>query len=88
MKYLILMFGLICGSAVFMLCGTETAFGQNEKTSAQMNPPKLIRYTRPKRKKAQIPAKSSAGAKSKRKKTKLRRKIDSSKVPQLIRPAN
>lgn len=59
---------ILAGSIIFQ---PEIAFGQ-EKTSAKSNPPRLIRYSKPTKKKA--------------KKRKMKRKIDLSKVPQLIRP--
>lgn len=83
-----LIYGLILVLAGATLCQPEIAFGQNQKTSAQTNPPKLIKYTKPKQRKILNSANAYTGAKGKRKKPKLRRKIDSSKVPQLIRPAN
>lgn len=87
MKSIILITGLIFGSAYFMFCQPTTAFGQDDKTSAKTKPPVLVRYVKPTRAKNKINRRNSA-AKNKRKKTVLRRKVDSSKVPQLIRPAN
>jgi hypothetical protein len=71
-----LIFGFMLISAGLIFSQPETACGQNAQTSRQTNPPKLIRNTKP--------------AKNKRKKTKLRRKVDLSKVPRVIsvRPAN
>lgn len=85
---IILTYGLILVLTGATLSQPETAFGQNEKTAAQTNPPKFIKYTKPARKRISNFANASRGAKNKRKKIKPRRKIDSSEIPRLIRPAN
>jgi hypothetical protein len=83
-----LIYGLILVLAGATLCLPETANGQNKKTSAQTNPPKLIKYIKPVRKKILNSANADSKVKSKRKKTRMRRIVDLTKVPRLIRPAN
>lgn len=83
-----LIYGLILVFVGATLCQPAIAYGQNKKTSAQTNPPKLIKYTKPKQKKIPNSVNAYSSTKGKKKRTKLRRRIDSSKVPQLIRPAN
>lgn len=82
-----LIYGLILVLVGATLCQPAIAYGQNEKTSAQTKAPKLIKYTKPAQKKSQNSA-NLYKVNGKRKRPKLRRKIDSSKVPQLIRQAN
>lgn len=90
MKSLILIFGLILVSAGLVLCQPKTAFGQNDKTSAKTKPPVVVRIIKQTRTKAKINRRNSVntGAKGKRKRPTLRRRVDLSKVPRLIRPAN
>jgi hypothetical protein len=70
-----LIFGLILLLAGGTFCRPENAFGQHDKSSAQIKPPKVVRYSKPTR------------TKNKRKKT-MHRKVDLSKVPRVVRPAN
>lgn len=90
MKRLILIFGLILGSAGFMVCQPETAFGQDDKTSVKSKPPTIIKYTKQAKTKRTANRWNSANpnnnANGKRKRPRLRRKVDLSKVPYLIRP--
>ena len=91
MKSLILIFGFLLIVTGLTVCQPETAFGQ-DKTTVKSKPPMLIRNTKQTRSKTKNKRRNSvnfynkAGKKSK--KTKLRRKVDLSKVPRLIRPAN
>lgn len=75
-----LIFGLILVLAGSIVCQPETAFGQDNLKLVKSNPPKLVRHIKLKKN----------DTKNERKKMKLRRKIDMSKVPRVIsiRPAN
>lgn len=73
MKNLIFSFMMVLVGLI--LCQPETTYGQNNQKSVKSNPPKLVKFVKP----------TKTGAKNKRKKTKLRRKVDMSKVPRVIK---
>ena len=79
-----LIYGLILVLAGAMLCLPGIAYGQNKKTIVRIDPPKLIKYTKPVRKKSSNSANADSRVKSKRKKPRLRRKADLSKIRRVI----